>query len=1276
MVWAASLGGAAEPRFSWVASDRDRDEQQSAYRLKVWAVRGGLVWDSGKVGSDRSTMRPYEGPPLESGKSYTWRVRVWDAAGRGSKWSARSTLHTGLLSLDDWHGSWLKVSSRQRVRTEFELDAPVKQAVLYVAAQGSYTGRLNGERLTDERLANTWTDWDRRTLYRGIDVSDMLVKGTNAIGFTVAAAHSLPAGSPINLTMQLEVVAGNGARRTVLTTGEGWVTAPSPVTRVETFLGEDFDARLETTGWDEAGFDDSAWEPAVVRGPVVGERLASQGAAVTAKDSIEAAGWSRDYATDGILVSTDASQGYHSEIAGSESDEKWVQIDLGEARPISSIGLHPANPTNDPAGTFPGIGFPVRYRVETSNDPDFTDPEVFADRTATDQPNPGTEPVVIDGEATARYVRVTATKLRSRDGSAFSFRLAELAVHGADERGFTLTRLEPDPTSPMRVVETVAPVEVTEPKPGVRLYDFGQNYAGWVQLAAAAPAGTTAKLHLGEILDDSGRVTTANINFRPGEPDRQVYRYTFAGSGTETWEPSFVYSGFRYAELTGVPDGVEPEINARVVHTDLQRRGSTTSSDPLLNRISGAVERTQLNAMHGLPEDTPTREKKGWTGDALSGVSSIMSSFDADTIYRKYLGDIQTSIFRDGGVPSVVPTRQFGRLYKVDPAWGAAYPEIAWTHYLNQGDKSVLRKHYEGLVGWVDYLGTIADRDHVVVDPEVSYGADWQAIESTSIPLFHTGYYYRSTQILADIARELDRPRDADRYRALATEIANGLNRRFLDSDAGTYANGSQFANAFPLFLDIVPKNDRAQVLASLILDIREHDNHLTTGFVGTQPVIRALHDAGRDDVVLDIAQREDYPSLGYMVEQGPGTIWEKWVNSKASDGTSSKDHPALGGGMAEWFYQGMAGIEPMGPGYRTIALKVPPQHTVTHAAGSVDTPQGTVSNDWTWTDDELDAEVEVPFGTTATLVLPLRAGAGESITEGGDPVLTDAGTGDVDGVTYVSRTDRAVTLELGSGTYSFHVDPPDKQSASLQLALTGGAGSEAGDITMKGLLTVDSSEATTVELSAQAPDGWDAEVDPATISTKAGISDVPFTVTVSPPDGADPGRWPVSVTATTPDGDETTSTASARVLQVVREWSFDTAGDQEGWTTVQLGDVHVRDGALHARTTGGDPQLEMHGLDVDLARGLYVEVRLASTSGGTGTVFWGTRSTPSFSAQRMATFPVDDGEEATHLATIPASDTTLIDLRVDPVDTDGGEIAIDAIRILRNPADSDSGGG
>ncbi|MCB1203736.1 MAG: DUF1549 domain-containing protein [Verrucomicrobiae bacterium] len=122
--------------------------------------------------------------------------------------------------------------------------------------------------------------------------------------------------------------------------------------------------------------------------------------------------------------------GFHSQIAKSNAEEKWVQLDLGRSVPVAEVRLRPAY--DDYAGIGAGFGFPLRYRVEVSDDASFKKGVVVLKKASDrDEVNPRTSPVAIPAEGRAfRYVRLTATKLGERKND-YILALAEIEVSGA-----------------------------------------------------------------------------------------------------------------------------------------------------------------------------------------------------------------------------------------------------------------------------------------------------------------------------------------------------------------------------------------------------------------------------------------------------------------------------------------------------------------------------------------------------------------------------------------------------------------------------------------------------------------------------------------------------------------------------------------------------------------------------------------------------------------------------------------------------------------------------
>ncbi len=278
----------ARPRLSWQLHSDRRGARQTAYRILAAATEDSLVetghdllWDSGKVPSDQSTHVEYAGPPLRSAQRVWWKVRVWDEYDQPSPWSAPAWWEMGLLERAEWQGKWIggplvggphTSSPCPFLRKSFTLTQPVVSARLYVTALGLYECYLNGRRVGEDLFTPGWTDYKKRVQYKVYDVTTMLVPGENVLGAilgdgwycgNVAWYGRQQYGDRPRLLAQLCLNLADGSATTVAT-DESWKVSYGPILESDILMGESYDARLETPGWDAPGFDDASWLPALV----------------------------------------------------------------------------------------------------------------------------------------------------------------------------------------------------------------------------------------------------------------------------------------------------------------------------------------------------------------------------------------------------------------------------------------------------------------------------------------------------------------------------------------------------------------------------------------------------------------------------------------------------------------------------------------------------------------------------------------------------------------------------------------------------------------------------------------------------------------------------------------------------------------------------------------------------------------------------------------------------------------------------------------------------
>ncbi len=576
-----------------------------------------------------------------------------------------------------------------------------------------------------------------------------------------------------------------------------------------------------------------------------------------------------------------------------------------------------------------------------------------------------------------------------------------LAKVGPGPKGTLSAQMMP----PNKVMQTLKPAKVTEPKPGVYVFDLGQNIAGWARLKVFGPAGAKVVMQYAERLADDGTIDQKDIAVHTKSTPFQTDTYILKGEGTETWEPRFVYHGFQYVQVAGLPDKPDADtIQGRIVHTGFDQAGLFECSNDLFNKIQRCTLWAYVGNFHGYPTDCPHREKNGWTGDAHLAAELGLYNFDAAAAYAKWMTDLKDEQRDSGELPGIVPTAGWGYAWGNGPAWDSAYVLIPWYMYQYRDDTRILAEHYERLKRYVDYLTTKADNGIV----SIGLG-DWvPAKTETPAKVTSTGYYYRDALIVSKVAAMLGKTDDARHYADLAMRIRDAFNRAFFDPKTGLYAGGTPTAMSCALYHGLVPPAERQRVVDKLVEMIEKNDDHLDAGILGTKYLIDALTACDRADVVYKMATKTTYPSWGHWIEQGATTLWEQW------DGSESRNH-IMFGHISAWFYQALAGIN-LGPdtvGFKHIVIKPQLLGDVTWVRAEHESMYGTIKSAWDIKDSYFTLKVAIPTNTTATVYVPCDK---EQFAKEG-PSMIHSG----DYVRFVRLEDDRVVFEVESGTFEFH---------------------------------------------------------------------------------------------------------------------------------------------------------------------------------------------------------------------------------------------------------------
>lgn len=547
----------------------------------------------------------------------------------------------------------------------------------------------------------------------------------------------------------------------------------------------------------------------------------------------------------------------------------------------------------------------------------------------------------------------------------------------AVESDLGLARLCPKPFPPVREIQTIAAKSVAEPKPGVFVFDLGQNMVGWARVRIPAEKDKTVTLRFAEMLKTDGM--PYNEAYRSA---KCVDSYTAATTGTITWEPRFTFRGFRYVELSGLPAGAEPELSwvtGVVLHSDLRPTGVFVSSHPKLNQLQSNIAWSQRGNFLDIPTDCPQRdERMGWTGDAQVFVGTSMFNYDSHAFWKSWLATMRDDQLQDGQIPHVVP---HAVLDGGCPGWVEAAIVVSWEVYVRTGDLAVLAENYRMMERLAEWYRTKTIEG---VAKDTWFVGDWlqpyapQREGETSHTLIGAAHHARTVEMLSWVARALCRTEEAKRYAEESQSLGQAFAAKYFDSH-GRVQNAPETQTSYLLAIafDLIPEEMKEQAAAHLVRLIHAADDHLRTGFLGTPHIIRVLDEVGYTDLAMKVLLNETYPSWFYSINQGATTLWERWNSYSHEHGfgdveMNSFNHYAYGA-IGQWLYERLAGLEPDAahPGYKHFFLRPLVAGPLTSVSAELETPYGTAFSGWTREGRVATLSVVVPPNTTATLVFP-----------------------------------------------------------------------------------------------------------------------------------------------------------------------------------------------------------------------------------------------------------------------------------------------------------------
>ncbi|MEI7986559.1 MAG: family 78 glycoside hydrolase catalytic domain [Armatimonadota bacterium] len=957
------------PRLSWAMENgfglAPRGLRQTAYQVLVasspelLALNKGDIWDSGRVSSDQSINVEYSGGALKSGKSYYWKVCVWDNTIKASSWSKPAKWTMGFLKPGDWSAKWISYGSAA--------DWKVLSATFE-----TLDGKISAD-VTEKLNQLTQTSNERLKVSRDI-LGDPAYGKLKQLRMTYESKGE-----------KKSVILKEGQDLPFSSSGLGNV---SPWFRKEFKLAYKPKSAIITVnspGYFElyvngvkAGGD--VLTPAVSDLKVQNFSVAYDVAKLLTrgKNCIgiwQGTGWSDSTALraqlDAIVAGKPLTVG---------TDSSWL------SRP-SSIQRIGGRTWND----FGGERFDARMHLPNWNIPGIS----------------------LQGwKKCVEIARPTAKTMN-----------------------------QPCPTN--TIGKAISAVSVIPLGEGRYEIDFGTNLTGWLSMTMPKlPAGHKVTFHfadrafrnelqpspIGNISISHGSVVSFP-NMVGGKDSFQTYKQTSefisGGKSGEIFQNKFNYAGFRHVIIEGLPQAPKKEdAVAFLIESDLGSAGLFSCSDELINRIH-KINQWTLRCLNlgGYMVDCPTRERMGYGGDGQTSLVGMMMNFNSAGFYEKWVQDWrQAQNPTSGSLANVAP---WGGGGGGGPPWPGLTAALPWQHYLHFGSRRTLEENYSTAKRYVEYLDS-RSKDEVLRawGEGFDFLGDWvppyRGMDSNNWPskaateLVNNCYRVYLWQLVANMAKGLGRKDEVIHCEDRIAKIRPAVHAAFFDSVNKRYVIDEQVYYVLPLMTRVTPDSERAAVMEKLVQCIKvKSKGHLDTGLIGTTLLMDFLQQEGRDDLLLAMYQKRDYPGWGYMVEQGATTLWEQW------NGYWSQIHACFAS-ADNWLYQGLAGIrpDPNHPGFKNVIIKPAVVGNITWADGHHDSPYGRIISRWRRDKQKLRMDVTIPANTTATVYVPAKDVS--VVTETGAAIAL------AKGVKFLGMENGAAVFSVDSGMYRFESMLPE----------------------------------------------------------------------------------------------------------------------------------------------------------------------------------------------------------------------------------------------------------
>ena len=988
------------PVLSWQLTADRPAEIQTAYRILVASSSELLeqnkpdLWDSKKVFSSKQNHIPYEGVPLKTLQTCYWKVIVYGRDGVSSKDNPCAKWTMGILTSEDWNASFIELPTPQigeglewiwypgelfappgniYFRKNLNIAETPISATFYLTADNRFELFVNGINAGNGNSYTKFFELDMTSFLKQ-GVNQLAIKAINEgtqnneaglIGqLNIQTKEGSSIQIPIDTTWAVSNKEFNGWEKNDFAENNEWVT---PTVRGEYGCkpwGKIFSEKSRMPVFRKEFSINKKIQRALVHICGLGQyELCLNGHKVG--DSVIDPGWT-DY-KDTCLYSTYdiTDQLIHGKNA--------IGVMLGNGMYNVRGGRYVKF-----LGSYGSPKLICRIQIDY---PDGTSQIIGTDNSWLTAPGPITFSCTYGGEDYDARLEIPGWDTVKSTSNQWKPATITTGPGGT---------LRSQYTPPIKVMHTLTPIAVTEPKPKTYVVDFGQNFSGFPQITAIGEKGQTIRLWPGEILNEDGTV----CQNQSGTPC--YYEYTFGSENTEkiTWSPRFTYYGFRYIQIEGAK-GIDPisksnslpyviSMSGNFSYASAEKTGSFSCSNKLINSIDRLIRMSIYSNFQSVFTDCPHREKLGWLEQCHLMANGLIFNLNLMRHYSKMMRDCSEAQLNDGLIPEIAPEYTvFSPDFRNSPEWCSAFVLVPWYVWLQYGDTRLAEQYYDKMKDYINYLKGRKDKNGMI-----SHGlGDWCDVgpgpsgytQLTSKEITATGVYYQDLIAMIHFAKLFNKYSDIQEFTKEAESIKNLFNQRLFHTDKGYYDRNSQTANALPLVVGLANNADKQTILDNLIsVGVRGATNTITAGDVGFSYLIKALTDAKESEVLFDLVTQTNGPGYAYMLSQGCTSLHESWKVEKGL----SFNHFMLGH-AEEWFYRGIGGITPseQAPGYAKFTLYPQIAGDLTSANVAYQSIRGEIKSQWAIKDGYFNYNITIPVNSEAIVFLPTSDPSNTSVT-------------------------------------------------------------------------------------------------------------------------------------------------------------------------------------------------------------------------------------------------------------------------------------------------------